>query len=55
MKSPSLAETVLRNLESERELAKASGNAMRLAFLEAEIEKLKRQIEQAKGREHELS
>ena len=40
----SLAQTLLNNLKTERMMAIQSGNAMRLAYLEAEIAKLESQI-----------
>lgn len=44
MKPISLAETILRNLLAEHELAIASGNTERLTTLKAEIARLREQI-----------
>jgi hypothetical protein len=49
-----LAQTILRNLKTERDMASAKGNLTRKAYLNMEIEKLHRQIEEADRNERDL-
>jgi predicted RNase H-like nuclease (RuvC/YqgF family) len=57
-----LAQTILRNLKTERDMASAKGNLTRKAYLNMEIEKLHmeieklhRQIEEADKNERNLN
>jgi hypothetical protein len=50
-----LAQNILRNLKTERDMASSKGNLFRKECLNIKIEKLHRQIEEADRNDRDLS